>query len=107
MPRIKLDEISKLISQGPTDALAFGRTALANERTLLAFLRTTMGLLGGGIGIIGFVDHPLIEAFGWLAIVLSAPFLVWGIWRYRNINKLLTEVAHKVLLTDKNQRQSR
>ena len=80
------------ITANPTNALAVGRTILANERTLLAFLRTGLGLLAGGIGIVGFVNHPLIVFFGWLAIVLSLPFIVWGILSYRVINKVLAEV---------------
>jgi putative membrane protein len=101
MSGIKLKDISKAVSQSPNNALAFGRTAMANERTLLAFLRTAIGLLGGGIGLVGFADHPLIVASGWLAVVLSVPFLVWGIWRYKNINRLLNEAAAEVLLKDK------
>ena len=80
------------ITSNPTNALAVGRSILANERTLLAFLRTGLGLLGGGIGIVGLVNHPLIVSFGWLAIVLSIPLIVWGILRYRVINKVLAEI---------------
>jgi putative membrane protein len=93
---MKPDEMSEAIKQRPRDALAFGRTAMANERTLLTFLRTSIGLMGGGIGVVGFVERPFIVLLGWVAIVLSIPFLVWGIWRYRRINKLLTDVVTEI-----------
>jgi putative membrane protein len=102
MSKMSTDEISEAIKRRSTDALAFGRTAMANERTLLAFLRTSIGLMGGGIGIVGFVERPFIVALGWLAIGLSIPFLVWGIWRYRKINRLLTEVGIEIFVIDKN-----
>jgi putative membrane protein len=90
---MKRDEILRRISQSPNDMLALGRTILANERTLLAFLRTGIGLLAGGIGIVGFVNRPGIVIMGWLAIVFSIPIIVWGVWRYRFIKKILTEIA--------------
>jgi putative membrane protein len=105
MSRMKPAEISEAIKQRPSDALAFGRTAMANERTLLSFLRTSIGLMGGGIGIVGFVERPFIVALGWLAIFISIPFFVWGIWRYRKMNRLLTEVGTEIFITDKNPEQ--
>ena len=105
MAKIKQDEMVKAIKQRPSDALAFGRTDMANERTLLSFLRTSIGLMGGGIGIVGFVERPLIVALGWLAIFISIPFLIWGIRRYRKMNKILTEVGTKIFFADKNPEQ--
>lgn len=105
MSKFKPDEISKAIKQSPSDALAFGRTAMANERTLLSFLRTSIGLLAGGIGIVGFVERPLIVALGWFAIFISIPFLVWGIRKYRKIKRLITEVGTEIFLSDKNPEQ--
>ena len=98
---MKSDEISRAIKQSPTNALSFGRTAMANERTLLSFLRTGMGLLGGGIGIVGYVERPFIVVLGWLAIMLSIPLLVWGVWRYIKMKRLLTEVGAEVFSMDK------
>jgi putative membrane protein len=102
MSQMKPDNILKAIKKRPSDALAFGRTELANERTLLAFLRTSIGLMGGGIGIVGFVERPLIVALGWLAIILSIPSLFWGIWRYRKIKRLMTEVGTEIFFADEN-----
>jgi len=101
MQKIKPDEISEAIRQRPNDALAVGRTILANERTLLSFLRTGIGLLGGGIGIVGFVERPLIVALGWLAIVVSLPLLIWGIRSYIKMKRLLTEVGIEIALEKK------
>ena len=98
---IKPDQISKAIKRRPTDALAFGRTAMANERTLLAFLRTGIGLLGGGIGIVGLVEHPFIVALGWFAIAVSVPLLIWGIWRYIKMKRLLKEVGSEIFFPER------
>ena len=98
---MKQDDIAKAIKQRPSDALAFGRTDMANDRTLLSFLSTSLGLMGGGIGIVGYVERPFIVALGWVAISISIPLLVWGIWRYRKMKKLLREVGAKIFFTDK------
>ena len=101
MQKITQVEISEAIKQKPTDALAVGRTILANERTLLSFLRTGVGLLGGGIGIVGFVERPLIVAFGWIAIFVSLPLLIWGIRSYIKMKRLLTDVGIEIALAKK------
>ena len=100
MPKFKPDEILKATKQRPSDALAFGRTTMANERTLLSFLRTNIGLMAGGIGIVGFMERPLIVVLGWLAIFISIPFLVWGIRRYRKIKRLIKEMGTEIFLSD-------
>ena len=100
MPKFKPDEILKATKQMPSDALAFGRTTMANERTLLSFLRTSIGLMAGGIGIVGFMERPLIVVLGWLAIFISIPFLVWGIRRYRKIKRLINEMGTEIFLSD-------
>jgi putative membrane protein len=103
------DVILDMVKQRPTDAAAFGRTILANERTFLAFFRTGLALLAGGIGIIGFVERPIIVALGWLAIALSVPFFIWGIWRYRVTKALIIGAAltvfHKENALDNNQQK--
>ena len=76
--------------------LALGRTMMANERTLLSFVRTSLGLLGGGIALIKFLEHPGFVALGWILVVASVVFLIWGIKRYRYIKRLLQE-AHAEL----------
>jgi putative membrane protein len=101
MPKLEQQNISEAIKQRSTDALAFGRTAMANERTLLAFLRTGIGLLGGGIGIVGFVELPFIVALGWLAIAVSVPLLIWGIWRYIKMKRLLKEVGSEIFFPER------
>lgn len=93
---INKDDILKKIRKRPTDALALGRTILANERTLLGFVRTSVGLLAAGVGLIKFLSHPAVVLFGWMLIFFSLGFLVWGIWRYRNINQLLKDVSDEI-----------
>jgi uncharacterized membrane protein YidH (DUF202 family) len=85
----KLNSIVKDIKRSPNDMLAFGRTKMATERTLLSFINTSIGLLASGIGFIKFLEHPVLSAIGWILIPLSFLFLLWGIKRYRFVNKLL------------------
>ena len=94
------DVVRDMMKQKPRVALAFGRTILANERTFLAFLRTSFGLLAGGIGIVGLVDRPIIFALGWIAIALSVPFFIWGIWRYKVTKELIVGSALGVFHED-------
>ena len=89
-------EIELIIRKSPNDALAIGRTVLANERTLLAFFRTGIGLLAGGIGVIKFVGHPLIVILGWIAVVFSIPVIFWGMWRFWSIRKLLYKISNEM-----------
>jgi len=99
---IKRDkEIELILRKSPNDALALGRTVLANERTLLAFLRTGVGLSVGGIGVVKFVGHPVIVALGWSAIVLSAPVIIWGVWRFLSIRKFLYRIADEMSAKEK------
>ena len=85
----KLNSLAKDIKKRPSDMLSFGRTKMANERTLLSFINTSIGLLASGIGFIKFLEHPVLSAIGWMLIPLSFLFLIWGIKRYRFVNKLL------------------
>ena len=96
MPKIRQEEMVKAIKQSPTTGLAFNRTDMANERTFLSFLRTSLGLLGGGLGIVGFVEHHLVVALGWFAIILSIPVLAWGIKKYIRMKRLLAEVGMEI-----------
>ena len=79
--------------------LAIGRTIMANERTLLAFLRTSLGFFLGGIALIKYLKHPIIEGLGWVFILLAAVFLVWGLYRYWHVKKVLKAVTPKELVT--------
>ena len=102
MPKIKQEDMVKAMKQSPNVGLAFGRTDMANERTFLSFLRTSLGLLGGGLGIVGFVEHRFVVTLGWFAIILAIPLLVWGIWRYIKMKRLLAEVGREIFsATDK------
>jgi putative membrane protein len=66
---------------------------MANDRTLLAFLRTSLTFCAAGIGLIKFLDHPVFGVIGWLFIVLAGISLIWGIYRYRHVKKVLRMVT--------------
>jgi hypothetical protein len=48
-----------------------------------------------GIGMIKYLDHPVLDAIGWIFIVLTGIFLIWGVYRYRYVRKVLREVTPK------------
>jgi len=85
------ERIEKALQQNPADALNFGRTALANERTFLAFIRTTISLMASGIGLILLLKHPLMKTIGWIFIGFAIFVLIWGLYRYFFIKKLLVK----------------
>lgn len=76
-----------------SDLMAIGRTIMANERTLLAFLRTALGFFLGGTAMIKYLKHPLIESLGWAFIVVAPVLLVWGLYRYRHVKKVIKAVT--------------
>jgi uncharacterized membrane protein YidH (DUF202 family) len=89
-----MNKISDRVHNG--DAAIFlttGRTIMATERTLLAFLRTSLAFCIAGIGLIKYLDHPLLDALGWIFIMFAGIFLIWGIHRYRQIKKALKKVT--------------
>ena len=60
---------------------------------MLAFLRTSMTFFIAGIGLIKYLDHPALDAIGWIFVVLAGRFLIWGVHRYRHARKVLREVT--------------
>jgi inner membrane protein YidH len=71
------------------DLMAIGRTVMANERTLLSFLRTALGFFIGAIALIKYLKHPFVQALGWVFLFFAPVLLVWGIYRYRHVKKVL------------------
>jgi len=47
----------------------------------------------GNIHLIKYLDHPVLDAIGWIFIVLGGIFFIWGIQRYRQVRKVLREVT--------------
>jgi putative membrane protein len=71
------------------DYLALERTRLANERTLFAYIRTSLYLVLGGIAFLQLQGFEKIKWLGYLSLVLSIIFLVFGIFKYYQLkNKL-------------------
>ncbi len=88
-----MNDISDHTRRDPANFLIIGRTIMANERTLLAFLRTSMTFSIAGVGMIKYLDHPVLDAIGWIFVVLAGIFLIWGVHRYRYVRKVLREVT--------------
>jgi putative membrane protein len=78
------------------DYLALDRTVLANERTLLAYLRTFIGALSAGIAMIKFIDTSLTNLVGYIFVVVSPLFLVFGTMRYFQVSRKLKTVDETV-----------
>ena len=91
--RRKVNDTSDSIRRDPYNLLTIGRTIMANERTLLAFLRTSLAFCIAGIGLIKYLDHQALDAIGWIFIVLAGIFLIWGVYRYRHVRKVLREAT--------------
>jgi putative membrane protein len=77
------------VQQHSSDALNFGRTAVANERTLLAFIRTAISLLAAVVGFILLLEHPLLITIGSVFIGLAFFIKIWELFRYFQIKKIL------------------
>ena len=71
------------------DYLALDRTILANERTLLAYLRTFIGTFSAGIAIVKLIDTPLMNVIGFIFIIVSPFFIIFGMIRYIQVSKKL------------------
>jgi putative membrane protein len=74
------------------DYLALDRTILANERTLLAYLRTFIGTFSAGIAMIKFLDIHLTNVIGYIFIVVSPLFIVFGVIKYVQVLKKLKTI---------------
>ena len=78
------------------DYLALDRTVLANERTLLAYLRTFIGAFSAGVAMIKFMDTSLTKIIGYIFVVVSPLFLVFGTMRYVQVSRKLKTIDETV-----------
>ena len=70
-----------------SDALAVGRTRLANERTLLAYWRTALALGIAGASIINFADTAWFQTFGLLCLPTGVVVAYVGWRRFKRMNR--------------------
>ncbi len=72
------------------DRLALERTRLANERTFLAYVRTALSMIAGAVVLFQFFAeiHAYVAA-AWVLIVLGVLILLFGIARFRTVNREL------------------
>lgn len=77
------------------DRLALDRTDLANRRTWLASARTGLALFVSGASFLQFFDDAWAVVVGFAFMVLSAPVVVHGAWRFRNRQRQLLEDARR------------
>ena len=71
------------------DHLSLVRTRLANESTLLSYVRSSLYLLIGGIALIQVEDKGELRYLGYVALVVSAGFLIIGLYRYHTLRQRL------------------
>lgn len=74
------------------DELAIDRTVLANERTLLAYLRSAVSLVIAGVSIMHFSLQSWFRAIGVVCIPVGIVTGIFGVVRYRSINRSITAV---------------
>ncbi|AJA49204.1 hypothetical protein CPAST_c31380 [Clostridium pasteurianum DSM 525 = ATCC 6013] len=77
------------------DFLAADRTALANERTLLAYIRTGISLIIIAISLIKLFDDTFTYVLGIVCGIFSIIPIVLGIYKYRKMNKKLSNILYK------------
>lgn len=77
------------------DFLAADRTLLANERTLLAYIRTGIGLLAIAISLIKLFSTIATYLLGGFFIILAIIPIIYGVYKYRKINKKIENVVYK------------
>lgn len=91
----QVNNINNSVKSDSSNVMAIGRTIMANERTLLAFLRTSLGFFLGAMAMIKYLKHPLVQGLGWVFIFFAPVLLVWGLYRYRHVKKVLKAVTPK------------
>ncbi|NTV06862.1 MAG: DUF202 domain-containing protein [Chlorobiaceae bacterium] len=86
-------ESSELILR---DELAIDRTILANERTLLSYLRSGVSLVIAGVSIMHFSQQSWFWAVGVICIPVGVITGIFGVVRYRTINRSITVVRRQL-----------
>ena len=72
-----------------TQRMALARTLMASQRTVLSYVRTAIGLLATGYGLVALTGHPLLEAAGVGAMVISGLVVIQGVARYHRMRKTI------------------
>ena len=78
------------------DELAIDRTILANERTLLAYLRSGVSLVIAGVSMMHFSQAVWFQAVGVACIPLGVITAIFGVARYRIINRSISSVRRQL-----------
>jgi len=78
------------------DELAIDRTILANERTLLAYLRSGVSLIIAGVSIMHFVQFGWFRFVGIFCIPVGLITGIFGVYRYRLVNKSIAFVRRQL-----------
>jgi len=89
-------DLIRLMSR--TERLALARTLLANQRTVLSYAKTCIGLMAAGFGLFVLAGHPLLQAAGVVAAMLSLIVGIAGFVRYRAMKRALGHVKASHLL---------
>lgn len=77
------------------DPLALERTAMANERTLLSYVRTSIMLFATSVTLLYLVKDTRVIAVG-VAVFITAIFMaVFGVWRYRSLQRKIAAEARQ------------
>ena len=82
------------------DFLAIERTTLANERTLFSYIRTGLYLIVAAIAILKLENLEEISWLGYALIAISCVLIVFGLIRYRVLQRKLHRFYDSVQLPE-------
>jgi putative membrane protein len=87
------------------DQLAIDRTLLANERTLMSYLRSGVALFIAGVSIIHFSHEVWFTVTGFLCLPFGFFTVLFGIYRYKRMDKAITAARQGFNNTMENKEQ--
>ncbi len=75
-----------------TELLTVEATYLSNERTLLAYVRTFIVFLSSGFAILKLKSFEDLMSLGYVLLGLSPVILIWGVFRFFKVRKLIKRI---------------
>lgn len=71
--------------------LAIDRTVFSFERTALSYMRTGLAFTVGGVSLVKFFERPIIHLIGWIIVVFSFYFYLFGVLKFKELGDFVRE----------------